>query len=300
MDRVNYLNIGLMLGALAAASIAPFHVFLFAYAILGPLHYLTEISWLHDRNYFAARDGQRRAWLALVLATTAVMLVGFITDAPPAIEIGMFYIVFIAAAVAVYVRHAVNAFALVALAAFVVALISKRPIYGIAAYLLITIIHVFIFTGAFLLYGSVKSKSRSGYLSFAVFLGCAVTALFAKMPAILPTARVEAMYDSFTQLNDLLLRLLGRDAVSIMRFIAFAYLYHYCNWFSKTNVIGWNQVSRGRAIAIVTLWLAGVALYAYDYRAGFAVFYVLSAIHVMLEFPLNHQSFAGLARSITA
>ena len=28
-------------------------MFLFAYAFLGPLHYLTEISWLHDRQYFA-------------------------------------------------------------------------------------------------------------------------------------------------------------------------------------------------------------------------------------------------------
>ena len=31
----------------------PFETFLFAYAFLGPLHYLTEISWLHDRQYFS-------------------------------------------------------------------------------------------------------------------------------------------------------------------------------------------------------------------------------------------------------
>ena len=36
-----------------AAFIMPFEVFLFAYAFMGPLHYLTEISWLHDRQYFA-------------------------------------------------------------------------------------------------------------------------------------------------------------------------------------------------------------------------------------------------------
>ena len=30
----------------------PFETFLLAYAFLGPLHYLTEISWLHDRQYF--------------------------------------------------------------------------------------------------------------------------------------------------------------------------------------------------------------------------------------------------------
>ena len=51
-DRINVVNIGLMLFSCAAAFVMPFEVFLFAYAVLGPLHYLTEISWLHDRKYF--------------------------------------------------------------------------------------------------------------------------------------------------------------------------------------------------------------------------------------------------------
>ena len=51
-DKINYLNIGLMILSMIAAFILPFETFLFAYAFLGPLHYLTEISWLHDRNYF--------------------------------------------------------------------------------------------------------------------------------------------------------------------------------------------------------------------------------------------------------
>jgi hypothetical protein len=38
-------------------------------------------------------------------------------------------------------------------------------------------------------------------------------------------------------------------------------------------------------------------LYVYSYRLGFAVFYVLSAVHVMLEFPLDHQTFVNLVRS---
>ena len=51
--QINYLNIGLMAISMIAAYVLPFEVFLFAYAFLGPLHYLTEISWLHDRQYFA-------------------------------------------------------------------------------------------------------------------------------------------------------------------------------------------------------------------------------------------------------
>ena len=52
-DQINYLNIGLMVISMIAAFVMPFEVFLFAYAFLGPLHYLTEISWLHDRKYFS-------------------------------------------------------------------------------------------------------------------------------------------------------------------------------------------------------------------------------------------------------
>ena len=50
--KINVVNIGLMIFSCIAAFIMPFEVFLFAYAVMGPLHYLTEISWLHDRQYF--------------------------------------------------------------------------------------------------------------------------------------------------------------------------------------------------------------------------------------------------------
>src|SRR3979409_776275 len=72
-NEVNYLNVGLMVVACILAYLIPFHVFLFAYAVLGPLHYLTEISWLHDRNYFTLRSRARRWWLALVLFTILVL-----------------------------------------------------------------------------------------------------------------------------------------------------------------------------------------------------------------------------------
>ena len=49
-NKVNYINIALMLVSIIAAFVMPFEVFLFAYAFLGPLHYLTEIGWLHKKN----------------------------------------------------------------------------------------------------------------------------------------------------------------------------------------------------------------------------------------------------------
>ena len=43
-DRLNYVNIGLMLLSCLVAFFVPFELFLFSYAVLGPAHYLTEIS----------------------------------------------------------------------------------------------------------------------------------------------------------------------------------------------------------------------------------------------------------------
>jgi hypothetical protein len=309
--RLDWVNIALMAVACAAAVLAPFHVFLFAYAILGPLHYLTEVSWLHDRNFFTSRAGSRKAWLFLVGVTAVVMAVGYVSSdllnrpVAPAVEIGMFLLVFVAANVALHVRHPVNALAVVALAMAGLFLFSGYSGYGIVAYLLVTIVHVFVFTGFFILSGALKSRSRIGYLSLAVFVGCAVTTLLIAAPAQPANVRVRAAYATFEQLNMLLLHGAGAPAGSVyapaglgvMRFIAFAYTYHYLNWFSKTSIIRWHAVSRGRGLAIVSAWMAGVALYLYSYRAGFAVFYVLSVVHVMLEFPLNHQTFISLFRS---
>jgi hypothetical protein len=52
MRANDVVHLALMLGALAAAYPLPFELLLLSYAILGPAHYFTEISWLHDRGYF--------------------------------------------------------------------------------------------------------------------------------------------------------------------------------------------------------------------------------------------------------
>ena len=309
-DRLNWANIALMAVSCVAAVVAPFHVFLFAYAILGPLHYLTEMSWLHDREFFTTSRFNRRGWLFLVMLSAAVMAFGYVsTDllkrpVSPTVEIGMFLLVFIAASVAAFVRHAVNAIALVVVAVTAILIFSAYPAYGILAYLLMTIVHVFVFTGVFILSGAMKTRSRTGYGSFAVFLTCAVVTLLVRVPSIAPGSEVRVVYAAFEQLNMLLLGFMKAPAGSVyetsgagvMRFVAFAYLYHYLNWFSKTSIIRWHEVSRLRGAGIVAAWAAGVGLYLYSYQLGFAVFYVLSVMHVMLEFPLNHQSFVNVLR----
>ena len=62
-------HLGLMLAALAIAYVAPFELLLLAYVVLGPAHYATEISWLHDRKYHLPHGA-----IALALVAVAVAL----------------------------------------------------------------------------------------------------------------------------------------------------------------------------------------------------------------------------------
>jgi len=310
---VNWLNIGLMIVACGLAIAAPFQVFLLAWSILGPLHYLTEISWLHDRDYFARRSGPRRWWLGAV--ALAVLIIGFAYAAndpqrqtvPLQFQVALIYLVFAAAAASIFVRDWLNAVGLFLILSLGLFYFSGFQYYAIAANLLLTIVHVFLFTGAFILLGALKSRSWVAILSLLVFAGCAVAAVALPAGYIAPGHVVRGLYSSFETLNHDLMRILGRQGgvydaagVGVMRLIAFAYLYHYLNWFSKTSIIKWHEITRSRATVIVGAWLGGILAYFYNVRLGFGIWYVLSMLHVFLEFPLNHQSFVEIAKSLRA
>ena len=83
-------------------------------------------------------------------------------------------------------------------------------------------------------------------------------------------------------------------AIPVVRFLAFAYTYHYLNWFSKTSIIGWHQISARRTAAILSIWVGSLGLYAYDYVLGLGWLFLLSFGHVVLEFPLNFRSVHGI------
>jgi hypothetical protein len=88
--------------------------------------------------------------------------------------------------------------------------------------------------------------------------------------------------------------------LAVMRLIAFAYTYHYLNWFSKTSIIKWHEVPKRRTILIAIIWSLSLTIYAYNYEIGMAALYFLSLLHVMLEFPLNYQTFVGIGREVYA
>ena len=46
-----------------------------------------------------------------------------------------------------------------------------------------------------------------------------------------------------------------------MGLIAFGYIYHYLNWFSKTSIIQWHDIPRSRFTAVIGIWLLSVGVY---------------------------------------
>jgi hypothetical protein len=304
-ESVEQLNIVLMVLSALAAFAAPFQLFLFVYAFLGPLHYLTEISWLHDRDYFAPRPAARRWWLGLVAVAMLVLMYGYVSNdllhrpVSPALEIGLMYLVFLTAPLLLWVRHRVNAIALVVLVAAGLLLFSDARAYALVAYFIVTIVHVLVFTAAFVLQGALKNRSRWGLISLGVFAACIAAFFIVDVrPLVAVTESVRRVYSFFEPLNVQMMSLFGATENAVMRLIAFAYTYHYLNWFSKTSIIKWHEVPKRRLAAIVAAWLGSVGVYVYDYTMGLSLLYMVSLLHVLLEFPLNHRSFAGIAEGL--
>jgi len=336
--RLDAVNIGLMLLSCAIAIVIPFELFLFSYAVLGPLHYLTEISWLHDKQYYSKRKYDGYILLAIGL---------FITLANFGSKLGLdfpsdttFYLTGVALLGGVLFAFVRSLF--VRVAGFLLILLT---VYGMVPdpdtqgqsmswlFLLVflpTLVHVYVFTGLFMLYGAIKSKSKLGLLSVAVLAACPFILWFI-LPEYSPvavTAYGKSAYlgngIGFSGLNQTVLgRFFGvspdmstirsqedlnaywtnavfhsRTGILLMRFIAFAYTYHYLNWFSKTRVIQWHNVPKARFAGVVALWLLSVAIYAYDYTLGLQWLFFLSFAHVLLEFPLNYVSIAGIGGAI--
>jgi hypothetical protein len=360
-NRINYINIGLMFISCIAAFIMPFEVFLFAYAFMGPLHYLTEISWLHDRNYFT--KGKYDFWVlvsigVLISFFAAAQDFGFASDFVSwfsnqhlygkLLALGLF-----GAVVMAFVKnHLIKIISLFLLFVFVTGwftpnaettdgepyLKETKAIFVITS-LVPTLIHVYIFTLLFMLFGALKSRSKTGLLSVCFMVICPLLLYFLfqdKSFAAVSSYGKEAYYANghgFWDLNLAVLQKLnvalpmqtdslgnqlyyttGEPAINttpenifpvifyskpgilLQRFIAFAYTYHYLNWFSKTEIIRWHQVPKVRFIVVIALWVGALVAYAINYSLGLKILFFLSFCHVLLEFPLNWTSMVGIVK----
>ena len=397
--QINYLNMGLMFLSALGAFLLPFEVFLFAYAFLGPLHYLTEISWLHDRNYFS-----KGKYDFIVLVVIGVLLsyaafakdFGVNTDFYEAFKDANLFdkllvlALFSAILFALVENLIVKIISILFLFVFISGWLSPEnsaennsstTIFALTS-LLPTLIHVYAFTGLFMLYGALKSRSKTGLLSVATFIIIPIILVFytpvnpktnflsdfgkkayyaegdgffytnvsildhfklIDQPLLTNKQYLDVLVNKKSEenqfsvaerarINDSLKNKLSENfivpnqeseyynkpipakfvipgkeyywnsiffstfGIMLMRFIAFAYLYHYLNWFSKTEVIRWHKVPKLRFALVIGLWLTACGLYAYDYALGLSFLFFLSFTHVLLEFPLNIVSIVGIGK----
>ena len=400
-DKINYANIGLMLITAVLAYFYPFETFLLAYAYLGPLHYLTEISWLHDRNYYSKG---KYDFVVLLLVGILLSYAAFAKDFGVSIEVYDYFVkmnlfdkllvfaLFSAVLFALVKNLFVKIVAILFLYVFVSGWLSpdnatsnaeSTTVFALTS-LVPTLIHVYLFTGLFMLFGSLKTRSVSGMWQMVGFVTVPLLLVFA-LP-VDPKAPISefgknahyakgdgfyatnisimdhfnlindpvytnsdfvsfvkkkdfkdanAQYNFITKENlnllvdslskipnkaylikkqplnpnfqvDNILQLFAKEGmldeyqmkpipaklftgfslekyasivynstigIMLMRFIAFAYLYHYLNWFSKTEIIRWHQVPKLRFAAVILLWVVASVFYAYDYSLGLSLLF---------------------------
>lgn len=319
--KVDTLNIFLMIVSLVAAVLFPFELFILAYAILGPLHYLTEINWLEKKSFFV--PNKKAIWLFVlitVIITTPILLTklpqtkeyfgkgsfvsGMILHSIPL----LFATFFAAIALVLSKKWWILFITFIGFFLLGELLLSYRPYLLIVGSLLPSLIHVFVFTFLFMLYGGLKGKSKLGVSASLLLLVVPVIIVF--IPIDVRGLDIGLYFkqafdaSGFSNLNysvgwaigametpQSYYPMVSELGVRIQIFIAFAYTYHYLNWFSKTTVIGWHKtISRDKLIVILLIWIGSLLLYWYSFYVGFILLLFLSYLHVILEFPLNVTS----------
>ena len=296
--RVDVLQVGLLLVSFVLAYLLPLELFLVSYAFLGPAHYLTQISWLHERKYFTGN-----AWLAVPFIIIGLMVV-FIVP-PWSMELIVISLCYALALILLKDIH-YRIWLTVLASALLIAAMHVWQL-KILVFFIPTLIHVFVFTAAFMLLGAMRSHSVPGYAAFAVMLLCGAS--FFVLPAH-PMTQPVSVYvrENITLLQHVYIRFVdflyaGDERSTVLtqaaRFTAFAYTYHYLNWFSKTGIIGWSRhLTFGTSLAIGLLYVFFIAVYLYDYATGFTLILFLSFLHVLLEFPLNIVCFRDIGKKV--
>jgi hypothetical protein len=312
-------NLLALLVSATAAALAPLQVFLFAYAFIGPLHYLTEMAWLRKKNFYSdSRSGLLSSSLYVIAAIAlclAVSLDFYLHRGITAYSIALLVLL----SLSTRVRDPRIFLALLA-----TGLLARYFVHGFVLFIgaiLPTIVHVYVFTFLFMVSGVVReSQSPKSRPAFTKLLAWLNPILLLALPVLLLTLHTTYPSPSqywltaeagFADLHGYLVHLLGSNlhpdasilatpaAAAVLRFLAFIYLFHYLNWFTKTELLQWHRVSRRSWTVILALYALSIGCYLWNFLLGFYIVNFLSLLHVFLEFPLNWHTGQFLTSSLT-
>ena len=285
-------HLALMLSALLLSYALPFELVLLSYAILGPAHYLTEISWLHERSYFLPH---RLLAVALLIATILIVLLRR--------NYGInSFLLGLSLSLCVALAFSTNWQSRAVIAGLGLFLSLILASYGPAAYvvtvLVPSLVHVSLFTFIFMLVGYLNSRDRF-QMALAIFYVLSIALILVYPPVANASGEFTKLAPRyFGGVSEALAELIGAENIPLdsrlAGFLSFAYTYHYLNWFIKVRLINWHKVPTMRLATIALLSAAATGLYFFDYGLGISLLFSLSLLHVMLEFPLNAISFRQL------
>lgn len=196
MRLTDLAHLVLMLAALGLAYVVPFELLLLSYVVLGPAHYATEISWLHDRSFFLPQRGVAAGLAALAVLAAFIenaSWFGIVMWGALVICIAMQSIVLLLAAITLTLAMAVNG--------------TSIAVLGV---LLPTLVHVSLFTLVFMTLGASRSGEKIQWLLVGVYLAAIGLILLAPPTAgTLVPSFAKAAHDYFANVAPALGRLFG-------------------------------------------------------------------------------------------
>ncbi|WP_159090733.1 hypothetical protein [Aquimarina aquimarini] len=329
INNIDALNTFLILISFMLAYLLPFQLFLFVYAILGPLHYFTEINWIQNNDYFV----KSKVWSFIIVVFAFLIAVPVLARLSafdilennqliykvrfvmPEYLNSLFFLSVVIAFSLVVFKNKKYQLISVLVGIIIAVLVHKLPLYHVVfGIFLPTIIHVYVFTLLFMLYGAIKLKGRIGYFNVLLVAVAPIMISFLTIDQSFYyfSDIIKSTYvgNRFHVLNANLSKIVGASDgttfffyeiadLKIQMFISFAYTYHYLNWFSKTTIIGWHKkLTQKRSILILFLWAISIGLYFYDYKIAISLLLFCSLIHVFMELPLNIISMKQVAKSV--
>ena len=238
--NIDLLNIFLMLLSGIFALALPFQTFLIVYAFLGPLHYLTEINWLQQHNYFLQNKKNVYYLFLPILIIGGVVYIPSLIELKPIIP----FLIFFTLLVAIFNNFEEERiyknwkFLFLTIIGSITSFYFRNYFHSVFSIFFPTLIHVFVFTGIFMLSGFLKTKNKLSLVSFIFFILIAGFLLSFNWTNLIIEKNIVSKYQSFEKLNQILLSVIGEDksniyvsnfGIRIMQFIAFAYSYHYFN-----------------------------------------------------------------------
>lgn len=288
----DWTNVAVLCLCCLCAHFLPYETLICSYALLGPVHYLTEISWLHDRQYFAGTKKLLPAMAAMALLLILPLFGLSVSQPWYGAMIGLTALG-IAAAFAVSPVAGVTGFAGAAVVLFLPVAVA-HPIAVVLAVFLPTVIHIFVFTGMFMFEGARRNRSVGGFVALGMLVVGAATFVPASIPVA--TARTGAGAAGVAAFGPLVeaIHAMGVSLDHVVGMLGFLYLQHYLNWMCKVGVIGWGRVSSSRWVTIVLVWVLVMSSYGINFTAGYLVSLFISHLHVLLELPLNLKTLVKL------